>query len=243
MLWSEALDICPGVIAFVGAGGKTSAIRLLAQELHKRGQRVAITTTTHILPPEEKWMGQPLLSPDERQVQQAAQRGICVATGRMDERGKLTDIGPEGLALLARHFPYVLVEADGSRRMPCKVPAAHEPVIPSICTQVVGVFGMRALREPLQKVCFRAPLAAQLLQVTEKTVLLPKHLAALACSPQGLQKSVDGRPFTLVLNQAELNPDDAREMANICLCGDISRVVCASIEKKTWKVFVQTCME
>lgn len=242
MLWSEALNIRPGLIAFVGAGGKTSSIHLLAQELHQRGERVAVTTTTHILSPQERWMGAPLLSPDEQQVREAAKHGICVAAEGIDERGKLTDIGPERLALLVQYFTYVLVEADGSRRMPCKVPAKHEPVIPPRSCQVVGVLGMKALGKPLQQVCFRAPLAAQLLQVPEDTMLMPQHLAALACSMEGLQKNVDGRPFVLVLNQTELAPQAAQETAQLCLCQGISRVVCTSLKEKSWKVFAPSCM-
>lgn len=45
----------------------------------------------------------------------------------------------------------VLIEADGSRRMPCKAPAAHEPVLLPQCDIVLAVAGVSALGESLEK--------------------------------------------------------------------------------------------
>lgn len=73
----------------------------------------------------------------------------------------------------------VLIEADGSRRMPCKVPAAHEPVLLPQCDIVLAVAGVSALGESLEKGCFRAELAQQILRVPGNAVLTPTLLAKL----------------------------------------------------------------
>lgn len=48
----------------------------------------------------------------------------------------------------------VLLEADGAKRMPCKVPAAHEPVLLPESDIVLTVAGLSALGRPLREVCF-----------------------------------------------------------------------------------------
>ena len=49
-LW-ELLGIRPGLTAVIGSGGKTSLLRVLAQELSHRGT-VLVSTTTHIMRPD-----------------------------------------------------------------------------------------------------------------------------------------------------------------------------------------------
>lgn len=225
--------------AVVGAGGKTTAIQRLAQELSSQGKRVAITTTTHILVPQEPWYGSLLLSPTRQQVKEAAIKGICVAAGGMDAAGKLTDIGAKGLLLLQEFFEYLLVEADGSRHMPCKVPAPHEPAIPRQSNLVVGVLGMSALGNTLERACFRSCLAAEMLGVEQDAVITPSILEKIAVSPQMLQKGCCGQAFCLLLNQMEKRETETREVAQRCAASGIKRIVCASLREQEWEIFAQ----
>lgn len=237
MMLYEALGIKPGITAFVGAGGKTTAIEEIAQELYQQKKRVVITTTTHIFPPKGAWCSAVLISPTKQQIQDAALMGICAVAGGINESGKLTNIGEFGLSMLEKSFDYILVEADGSRHMPCKVPASHEPVIPKDATTVVGVMGMSALGKLLQQVCFRAPLAAQLLGISVCDTVTPPLLAYLACSPQALQKDCHGYHFSLLLNQMEQNMTGTKEVARRCNGSNIDHSVCASLHEKTWETF------
>lgn len=220
--------------AFVGAGGKTSAIFIVCRELRQRGFSVAVTTTTHMFPPPEETFGQLLLSPSEDAVCRAAMRGICAAGGRIDERGKLTGISAEGLLFLQGHFDYVLVEADGSRRLPCKMPGEKEPVIPKDAGAVVGVLGMSALGKPLKEICFRPELAAEKLHVPIYSLVTPALLAEMALSPEGLQKGVEGRPFSLLINQRELCRKEALKTARLCKARMNGAVVTASLILEEW---------
>ena len=53
MTLAEALGVRAGeVVAFIGAGGKTTAMYRLAADLAARGLQVIVTTTTKILPPD-----------------------------------------------------------------------------------------------------------------------------------------------------------------------------------------------
>ena len=88
---TQLLDVRPGVTALVGAGGKTTAMLTLAEELSKAGRRVIVTTTTHIFPPDAGRYG-PVFSPEDTAGIAAAleRTGLAVAAGPLDERGKLT---------------------------------------------------------------------------------------------------------------------------------------------------------
>lgn len=111
----------------------------------------------------------------------------------------------------------VLIEADGSRRMPCKAPAAHEPVLLPQCDIVLAVAGVSALGESLEKGCFRAELAQQILRVPGNAVLTPTLLAKLLVSESGGKKAVGERSFYAVLNQV----DTEEQAALACQTADI----------------------
>ena len=112
-----------GITAVIGSGGKTTLLRILAEEL---SGTVILTTSTHILP----FAGIPLLVTDDiEQVRRALalHRVICMGTPAAE--GKLT--APSlPFSVLADAADYVIVEADGSKRLPLKAHASHEPVIP-----------------------------------------------------------------------------------------------------------------
>ena len=62
-------------------------------------------------------------------------------------------------------FPFadvVLVEADGSKRMPLKMPRQGEPVLPETCDFLVTVAGLSALGQPWEQVCHRFALVSSM---------------------------------------------------------------------------------
>ena len=80
----EQLHITKGITAVIGSGGKTTLLRILAEEL---SGTVILTTSTHILP----FAGIPLLVTDDiEQVRRALalHRVICMGTPAAE--GKLT---------------------------------------------------------------------------------------------------------------------------------------------------------
>ena len=149
MNFFELLNISPGVTAVIGSGGKTSLLRRLAAEAPGT---VLLCTTTHIRPFAEY----PLLTDAAAEtVLQAltSERILCVGTPC--ENGKLTAprLPMETLAALA---DYMLVEADGSRQMPLKAHAAHEPVIPACAERVICVAGASGFDRPI-RACVHRP--------------------------------------------------------------------------------------
>ena len=234
---TQLLDVRPGVTALVGAGGKTTAMLTLAEELSKAGRRVIVTTTTHIFPPDTGQYG-PVFSPEDTAGIAAAleRTGLAVAAGPLDERGKLTGVSDaqvEGLLELAE---YVLVEADGSRRLPCKTPGDREPALPVKTELVVGVLGLKSLNYPLEAVCFRAGLAARRLGVEPENPVTPELLARLAAEPWGLAKATEGRRFVILLNQSDVcDPAQLCQVVQAVTETSGAPVVSAALQKREWK--------
>ncbi|MCR5289723.1 MAG: putative selenium-dependent hydroxylase accessory protein YqeC [Treponema sp.] len=161
------------VIAFVGAGGKTTALYTLAMHHASNGKRCIITTTTHMQYPAAEFG--PLYT-DSSQVTFTNNKHICVcgldcgeqnvtkSDGTLLSIHKMTGLPQEQFVQLYSLCDVLLVEADGARMLPLKVPASHEPVIPSGTTTVVVCAGLDSIGKPLSSVCFRSEYALSLLQ-------------------------------------------------------------------------------
>ena len=149
----QAFGIVPGdVVSFVGAGGKSSTLITLGHELVEQGWRVLATTTTRI------GVEQLELLPGAVQ----ADRGRRAIADILDERRfafvytavhetKVQGLAPDAIGWLldAVNADALLIEADGSRRLPLKAPRPHEPVIPAESSLVVPVASLAALGKPL----------------------------------------------------------------------------------------------
>jgi hypothetical protein len=98
----------------------------------------------------------------------------------------------------------VFIEADGAKHYPCKVPAAHEPVLLPQSDIVLAVAGLSALGKSLREVCFRYDtIRPRFLAAAPDASLTPPVLAQLLASAQGGRKAVGDRQFYAVLNQAD----------------------------------------
>ncbi len=164
----ELLEIEPGVTALIGGGGKTSLLYHLVGELYRRGT-VAIATTTHIKKPDQF----PFAATEEEAKRLLAERGyVCIGTETGD--GKLTAPSFAGWEHLA---DYVLVEADGAKMHPLKAHAAHEPVIPVGCGNVICVAGASGFQTPIVQAVHRPEVFAALAEVSEQSIATPELVA------------------------------------------------------------------
>ena len=210
------------VVSLVGGGGKTTLLYAFARHCAAKGWRVLVSTTTHIRQPGENYAA------DEAALASLWAAGQYAVAGVPAEQGKLTALPPEQLTRWMAQADMVLLEADGAKRMPCKAPAAHEPVLLPQCDTVLAVAGLSALRHPLREVCFRAELAAELLCVPQDAQLTPELLANLLASEAGGRKAVGDRSFYVVLNQVDTKEQAAlaRQVADILK--KIYRISCAT---------------
>ena len=184
------------IVSLVGGGGKTTLLHAMAAHGARKGWRVLASTTTHIQRPKE-----PLLARTNAELAALWMSGNYAVAGAPAPDNKLTQ--PPQLERWMAQADAVFLEADGAKHLPCKAPAAHEPVLLPQCDIVLAVAGTSALEKPLEEVCFRAELAGPLLHVPGNTLLTPALLAKLLASEAGGRKAVGSRRFYAVINQVD----------------------------------------
>ncbi len=226
MLLHEALRIrAKDVVALTGGGGKTTLMFRLAEELVTDGRSVVTTMTTRIFVGQmARAPGRLVLSGEATLLAQlpaalAEHHHVIIAGATVVEQDKVEGIPSSLIARVAalNTVDVVIVEADGSRRLPFKAPAAHEPVVPPAATLVVPVVGLKVIGQPLTPVHVHRPeLVAALTGAALGDSVTPEMVAAVLAHPEGGAKGVPAAarlvPF---LNQADDEPrrEVAREIA------------------------------
>ncbi len=208
------------MVTFVGAGGKTSAILRAAGEQTSRGRTVIATTTTLV--------GDRLASCGvhevvrggavshaavaDRLVAQLRETGVVFLHAGRREDGKFAGVPPGLLDTLTalRAADCILVEGDGARGLPIKMPDRHEPVIPGSSDIVVPVVGMNALDRPIVEGSVHRPrLFASL--GTGQTVTPAMIVTLLASETGGMRHVPPGAFVRPLLNRAGGAPGDLAE--------------------------------
>lgn len=97
-----------------------------------------------------------------------------------------------------------LIEADGARRLPCKVPESWEPVIYQKSTRVLAVYGLDAVGKTFREACFRPGLAAEILEKKITDPISAVDIARLALESRGGKKNVkETMRYQVILNKAD----------------------------------------
>lgn len=178
------LNIGRGVTALIGGGGKTTLLYTLTEELRKKGT-VLLCTSTHTMRPTQYEV---LERAGEAEISAALAAHGAVCVGEPSSEGKL---GPPSLSFdaLARLADYVLVEADGSRRLPLKAHAPHEPVIPKEAGCVLCVVGARGFDRPIREAVHRPEQFCTLTGARPDEPASPA-LAARALAAEGFTQTI-----------------------------------------------------
>ncbi len=153
MKLKQAFDVLRGdVVAFIGAGGKTSLLVGLGYELAETGWRVLATTTGQLST--EQLALFPAAMPttaDAQSISQALNQHQFVLLHEQIQSGRVYGPAVEWTRQLldAVDSDILLVEADDAAGMPFKAPLANQPQIPLETSLVVSVASLSALGLPL----------------------------------------------------------------------------------------------
>ncbi len=188
-------------IALVGSGGKTSIIMRLADEQKALGKKVLVLTTTHMYVPKQYGVFSGLAA----DIETALAANGTVITGKEADCGKITWIGDELYREIAPMADIILIEADGSKRLPLKFPSESEPVIPPDADIILAVSGLSAIGKRGIDACHRWSIARQVLGIPNEEILKPEHLYLLMSEGylKPLNKEYPSTHIIPVFNQAD----------------------------------------
>ena len=195
-------------IALVGAGGKTTAMFQIARQLKPP---VIVTATTHLGHQQtalaDRWYV--ACTPSELPANSEIPAGVLLFTGPLDSTDRTLGVDLEildQLFLMADRFHCpLLIEADGSRQLPLKAPADHEPAIPEFCDTVIVLAGLSALGKPLSSEwVHRSGRFSELTGLAGSEEITVEAIANYFLHPQGGLKAIPPQARRIaLLNQAD----------------------------------------
>jgi len=194
-------------VAFVGSGGKTTAISILAKEL---AAPVLITTTTHLGVWQANMADRHIIIRTDSDLKRIDPdlNGITLITG-VPEAGRLTGLNIKWMDSIFKfseiHDLPLLIESDGSRQLPIKAPGINEPGIPDFVDSVVVATGMSGIGKPLGHDLVHHPeIYSDLTDLQEgDTISITSQAKLLAHGQGGLKNIPPLAKKILLLNQAD----------------------------------------
>jgi probable selenium-dependent hydroxylase accessory protein YqeC len=196
---THALGIQPGeMVAFVGAGGKTTTLQRLLIELRAAGRTVLTTSTVHMFPLKGVPAHPFVIEPDPAAL--AAQLpGLLAEAGHVRVAGeqlrvdKIRGLDAAQVAALKTlpGLDNLLVEADGARHRSLKAPAVHEPALPAGVDLLLIIVGLDIIGKPLDEDHVHRPeQVAAITGLPIGATITPAAVAAVVTSPAGGLKDV-----------------------------------------------------
>jgi molybdenum cofactor cytidylyltransferase len=227
-------------IAFVGAGGKTTALFQLARSLPSP---VIVTATTHLGAWQVGMADLHIISDSPAPLEELEHglQGVVLVTGPVDGE-RTRPANGHLVAWLHEYCGYhaipLLIEADGSRQKPLKAWADHEPAIPAFVNEVVQVVGLSSLGKPMgDEVVHRAEIFARLSGLLPDDRITAEAVTRTLTHPAGGLKNIPpGARRVVLLNQADMAEQQAAASRMVQpLLRSYDSVVIASLQEQ--KIF------
>lgn len=205
-------------VSIVGAGGKTTMMFKLAEEL--KNEKVCVTTTTKIFVPEKFQYDYFFKGEILDNTLKSEARGVYVITGDINEKGKLTPLNGGTLDKCFDNFDYMLIESDGSRGKSIKGWNDNEPVIYINTTKTVCIVDVSIVdKEITEDNVFRLDEFRKITSPGETVGI--SHLSQMANHPNGLLKNSLGERILFVNKvESEREFDNASKLVTLILSAD-----------------------
>ena len=204
------------VITVVGAGGKTSTIFELGNELSNLNKKTIITTTTHMK------LDKDFLLIDEdfniENLKKILQKNNLIKIGKNESDYKVKSLDEDTLKRCIDISDFLLIEGDGSKRLPLKAPKDNEPVIIQETDLVIGLIGFDSLDKKIEETCHRPELVSKLLHKNIKENINIFDLVEIIKNKNGLKKNVNCK-YKVIINKVDKLEylDKCKKIAQLCL--------------------------
>ena len=198
-------------IAFVGAGGKTTAVFQLARALSKaQDKAVIVTATSHLGAWQIPFADMHMIAETPATLEEDMNnlKGVVLVTGELDGE-RTRPIDDQTLNWLHQycdeHSLPLLIEADGSRQKPLKAWTDHEPPLPSFVNQVVQVVGITGMGKSLSdEYVHRPEVFSNLSGLSRGELVTTDALIRVLKHPDGGLKNIPAKArITALINQAD----------------------------------------
>lgn len=186
-------------ISIIGAGGKTTLMNILAREF--KGLEVSMTTTTKIYKPS-------VFSVDysKENMEKVFNERFSMTFGE-DFHEKLSKPSDEFFEYALNYCDKLIIEADGSNRLPIKCPNETEPVYAKNTDCVIAVLGLSAISKKLKICCHRHDLACEVLGKSEEDIVTANDIITLLTHENGIFRNCPNVCKKIVLNQIDMVRD------------------------------------
>ena len=204
-------------MAFVGAGGKTTAMFKAARELSTRPDRslprktVLVTTTTHLGSWQAGFADQVICVNSLSEITKLEMNlptGVTLLIGK-EINNRLSGLSTDKLEKVRRiaeeqNLP-LLVEADGAQSRPLKAPGEQEPAIPEFSKHVVVVAGLSGIGKQLSREWVHRPeIFAELSGLNLGDEITFEAMVKVLRNTKGGLKNIPSTAHrVLLLNQAD----------------------------------------
>ncbi|MDD2371867.1 MAG: selenium cofactor biosynthesis protein YqeC [Firmicutes bacterium] len=188
------------IYSFIGAGGKTSAIKEVANILSFEGYKVVITTTTKISIEEfsdykveiKKYFNIIDLNNDIN-VLVSGTSGIKYLGFKKIDFENLANIPIDTI---------ILIEGDGSKRLPFKVPYEYEPVVPDNSVKTFLFFSAKVIGEKIStENTYNLEKVKEILADCEMVYTKKNILKIIS---EGWLTDINYRNLKVIINQGDL---------------------------------------
>jgi molybdenum cofactor cytidylyltransferase len=202
-------------VAIVGGGGKSTTMFTLAREYAREYVRessspVVLAATAHMAIEQLALADQHFFVNDTADLTDFhLPAGVTFFSGHENSTGKTIGLSAAVartvLAIADANAAPVFIEADGSKCLPLKAPAEHEPPIPEFVDHVIYVVGLSGLGKPLtDEAVHRPDRFSRLSGLALGQAVTPDAIARVLCSPIGGLKNIPSTARRIaVLNQAD----------------------------------------
>ena len=171
-------------ISIVGGGGKTTILHALGKQL--QGKTI-LTSTTKMGFDQNRSL--PVFFEPEDEIIQNISNGNPIMIWKEVQGERAIGVDPSLCDHWFRSVDNVVVEADGSRRLPFKAPEEFEPVVPSSSNLMISTIGAEALDQVISSCCHRPELVAELAECLPHERLTPERAAKVILHSDGQKKA------------------------------------------------------